>query len=415
MSNLHPAHLAACVPHTLTRAACLLLLGVAGALAYAAAPTLAQEPNRAGIVVAHDNQVILQCVEFTEESLSGLELLSRSGLDLNFSEEDGQVTVCRLDRRGCNAPEQDCRCQCEEAACWFWSYWRIEDDDWEYLDTSPSNHSVGNGAIVGWVWGLRTESGANPPPRYPFDRICQPGKGTSSKRLELPTIVQFSADRTVINQGESVTLDWELRDANQAFLVYDDVRQGIVGEGDDSRATLAPEKTTTYVILASNDEGEISQQLTITVNPAPPTATPTDTPPPPTPTETPVPLPPTPTDTPLPPPTATDTPLPLPPTPTDTPLPPPTPLPVALTFTPLPAASAPALPSATPARLAARATRRATQAAAQLAPDAQRQRADDALLLGLALIGLGVSGGLLFGLGAAGIFLLYRRRGNLRR
>ena len=413
MSKIYVVTLVAYVLHRLPQVISVASLAIAGALACNAGLVLAQEPNRVGLVVAHDNQVILQCVEFAEESLSGLELLNRSGLDLNYEEEDGQATICRLDRRGCNAPEQDCRCQCEESVCRFWSYWQVEDDDWEYLDVSPNSHNVGNGAIVGWAWGLRTEGGANPPPRYPLDRICPPGKGAFSKRLELPTIVQFSADRTVINQGESVTLDWEVRDAKQAFLVYDDVRQGIVGEGDDSRTTLAPDKTTTYIILANNDEGEISQQLTITVNPAPPTATPTDTPLPPTATDTPLPLPPTPTDTPLP--TATDTLLPPPPTPTDTPMPSPTPLPVVPTFTPLPTISTPTLPSATPARLAARATRRAAPAAAQRAPDAQRQRADDALLIGLALIGLGVSGALLLGLGAAGIFLLQRRRNNLWR
>ena len=43
--------------------------------------SLAQEPNQAGIVVRlSESESLSRCVSFTEEDISGLELLERSGL-----------------------------------------------------------------------------------------------------------------------------------------------------------------------------------------------------------------------------------------------------------------------------------------------------------------------------------------------
>ena len=47
-------------------------------------PTIAQGAQRAGVVVVHgDGRVATGCVAFDEPQLTGLELLRRSGLDLN--------------------------------------------------------------------------------------------------------------------------------------------------------------------------------------------------------------------------------------------------------------------------------------------------------------------------------------------
>ena len=58
------------------------------------------ESNRAGLVVVHSNgQVVKQCVLFTESQISGLDLLTRAGLDLNADASNPTgVAVCRLDR-----------------------------------------------------------------------------------------------------------------------------------------------------------------------------------------------------------------------------------------------------------------------------------------------------------------------------
>ncbi len=95
---------------------------------------------------------------------------------------------------------------------------------------------------------LPTET-AGPPPPPP-----------SSK----PVIYSFTADRYTITAGESVTLYWDLANAEAAYLHYDGNVQGVVAPGNK---TLAPAVTTTYKLVAHNAQGDTTAQLTITVNP----------------------------------------------------------------------------------------------------------------------------------------------------
>jgi hypothetical protein len=359
----------------------------------------ADAPNKVGLVVSHDGKVIKKCIEFSEPEISGLAVLERSGLDLNYSAYSGMgAGVCRIDNVGCTAPQQDCFCQCQGTPCLYWSYWHLTNGSWEYSNLGASNYSVSHGDMQGWMWGEGTPESAGEPPLATFKEICgelaeeepdtppaqptdTPTAGSTDPSAptntppptdtprpgeapDLPTITHFTADRTSINAGESVTLSWDLHDAQGAYLKVEGVEEGVVAPGSK---TVAPTTTTVYTLIARNDGGEVSEEMTIIVNPGAATPLPTDTPPP---THTPVPVdtsaqgdtaPPTPADTPVP----LDTPLPtpLPPTPpplamaTNTPLPPPTatPMPV-ITLTPTPAAvaaatSAPALRKLTPGAL----------------------------------------------------------------
>ncbi|MCS7260137.1 MAG: hypothetical protein NZ765_05060 [Anaerolineae bacterium] len=286
------------------------------------APTGAQSPHRVGLIVAHDGKVITKCIEFSEEQISGYDVLERSGLALipMVSSSMG-VAICSIDNRGCNYPAESCFCKCQGTPCIYWSYWHLVNGEWQYSSLGASNHYVRHGDVEGWVWG-EGEFGitAQKPPSVRFEDICgaQPpaappaepnpsqGEATSAEptlsKKKLPVIDYFTADRTTIFAGESVTLSWDLHGAKEAYLRVGDQEQGVVAPYS---MVVAPQTTTEYVLLARNKHGEVKKKLTIEVIPATPTPSPTATP---TPTETPRPAPtPAPTDTPLPP-TATPTP-----------------------------------------------------------------------------------------------------------
>lgn len=137
-----------------------------------AAPVGAQQPDphRAGLVVVHgDGRVISACVTFSEESISGAELLRRSGLDVALTGYGGLgYGVCAIGGEGCPA-RQDCFCQCRGNPCAYWVYsHRRSDGSWSISGTGASGWQVHDGDVDGWVWG----DGSTTPPVVTFDEIC---------------------------------------------------------------------------------------------------------------------------------------------------------------------------------------------------------------------------------------------------
>lgn len=131
--------------------------------------TTGEEPNRAGLVVAFaDGHTEARCVEFTEEEISGVELLRRSGLTFVFSGSGAfGEAVCRIGDTGCNDPG-DCFCQCRGADCAFWAYFALESDTWRFQAVGASQRRLRNGDTDGWVWG----SGSAPPGAVTFEEVC---------------------------------------------------------------------------------------------------------------------------------------------------------------------------------------------------------------------------------------------------
>ena len=266
---------------------------------FSTALTQADGPNQVGLVVVHgDGNVATRCIEFEENEISGYDVLDRSGLDLNIEPSGGMgVTVCRIDNEGCTFPQEPCFCQCMGggSSCVYWSYWHLDSDSWQYSGAGASYHSVSHGDVEGWVWGLGTITEATPPPVIPFDEICALPTSTPvptdtatpepsptptdtpepTNTPNLPDIAYFNADRGTINAGESVTLSWDLSDAKAAYLRYEEVEEGVVAPGSK---TVSPSTTTVYILIAGNDGGETTAEVTITVIRVTDTPVPTDTP-----------------------------------------------------------------------------------------------------------------------------------------
>jgi hypothetical protein len=147
-------------------------------------PAAAQEQNRAGLVVVHgDGSVATRCVAFSEASISGADLLARSGFDLAVEASSMGATVCSIDGEGCSFPQQSCFCACEGSPCIYWSYWRLAGDTWRYSNVGAGGSSVSDGEIDGWRWGLGSVEKAEAPPVISFEEICAADRSSSEATL----------------------------------------------------------------------------------------------------------------------------------------------------------------------------------------------------------------------------------------
>ncbi len=82
------------------------------------------------------------------------------------------------------------------------------------------------------------------------------------KVLLPPAINYFMADRTVINQGQTATLSWQVEKYETLLLNGQDV-------SGRSETPVLPQETTQYTLLARSAGGDTARTLTIIVNTAP--------------------------------------------------------------------------------------------------------------------------------------------------
>lgn len=144
------------------------------------APALAQdevEPNQAGIVVVHaDGSVISRCVGFTEESITGYDLLVRGEFAIRSDVTAMGASVCSVDGQGCGEGE-DCFCQCQSSPCVYWTYWQLLPEGWRYSNAGPATVQVRDGDVQGWVWGESKPNAPaeSAPPVLTIGDICKVG------------------------------------------------------------------------------------------------------------------------------------------------------------------------------------------------------------------------------------------------
>jgi hypothetical protein len=117
-----------------------------------------------------DETVETRCVTFTEEQISGMEVLNRSGLaaDVEYGSVGG--AVCQIEDTGC--PVGDCFCQCKGSDCIYWSYWHLQENNWQYSSIGAAVYQVQDGTIEGWSWGPGAVTQAIEPPHISFEEVC---------------------------------------------------------------------------------------------------------------------------------------------------------------------------------------------------------------------------------------------------
>lgn len=86
--------------------------------------------------------------------------------------------------------------------------------------------------------------------------------------LDLPSIIFFSTDDARILKGETVNLSWSVVNATSVLL------SPLIGPVSfNDSIELQPDQSTTYTLIAENDEGNVTKSVMITVSepgPAPP-------------------------------------------------------------------------------------------------------------------------------------------------
>lgn len=233
------------------------------------AATHAQQSNRAGLVVRFgDGSLATRCVEFSESTISGYDLLIRSGLDIVAAFDSGQgAAVCKIEGTGC--PVESCL-TCDMPN--YWSYWHLEDGAWVYSQAGSSGCAVNNGNVEGWSWGS-----GGPPPVVPFDEICAtfatdtpiptntplpptntpvPPTATPSPSAPAATPLPptpeawFRLDNNPIAAGTCTNVRWDTANAQEIYLNDEDVS----AIGSREICPTAPREYTLRLVNAAGDQ-----------------------------------------------------------------------------------------------------------------------------------------------------------------
>jgi len=137
--------------------------------------------HRAGLAIfSGDNSLFTACVSFTESTITGLDLLQRSGLAIETATNPTQGTaVCKIGKVG-NASND-----CFGSMPNYWSYWQLGENGWGYSVVGADQSQVGDGGMYAWSWGT-----GDPPAILTFQNICE------GVAFVLPTATQTSLPPT---------------------------------------------------------------------------------------------------------------------------------------------------------------------------------------------------------------------------
>jgi hypothetical protein len=175
----------------------VLAMGVAGQSA-------AEAPGQAGLVVeSGDGQVETLCVDLKEDQISGIDLLTGSGLEMLVDASGGMgVTVCKIGNVGCEHPAEPCFCQCMGGEpCVYWNYYYRDpgESDWTYSALGAVLRKVQPGAVEAWVWG----DGKTPPSSdLTFEAICRPATVTPTAAAPSPTAAAAATNMVIAATAE---------------------------------------------------------------------------------------------------------------------------------------------------------------------------------------------------------------------
>lgn len=98
-----------------------------------------------------DGTLVYAYVEFDTETISGEELLLRSGLEIVVAPFSGLGSgVCAIDGEGC--PADDCYCASYSSPAYYWNYYARTGAGWAVQLRGPTGRQLADGDIDGWSW-----------------------------------------------------------------------------------------------------------------------------------------------------------------------------------------------------------------------------------------------------------------------
>lgn len=164
------------MPHRRALLLCMLMTLVIGMHSRAGRPASAQSERRAGLIVQFgDGSTTQRCVRFSEDALTGEELMRRARMPAIFEYSSLGPAVCKIGNEGCDYPAEGCFCQCQTlgASCTFWNYLQKTDSGWRPLPTGAGARIVQDGMVVAWSWAVGDgESVSTTLPDVSIDQIC---------------------------------------------------------------------------------------------------------------------------------------------------------------------------------------------------------------------------------------------------
>jgi len=170
--------------------------------------------HQAGLAVfPGDGNVYTACVSFTEDIITGFDLLQRSGLKIETATNPSQGTaVCSIEGVGCQS--NDCFCNMPD----YWSFWQYIDAEWAYSAVGSDQSPVIDGDVNAWSWGA-----GDPPAMISYQNICE------GVPFVLPTTIPTSVPATVTppptqaaqaTQATTTSQPAEPENSISSYLVY---------------------------------------------------------------------------------------------------------------------------------------------------------------------------------------------------
>lgn len=108
--------------------------------------------HHAGLVVTFgDRHTQTFCVEFSEDTITGLQLLQRSGLPIVTSSGGQGAAVCSIGGQGSDST--NCFASCTGSTCAYWAYYQFANGAWKFSQVGAAQRVVHDGDVDGWAWG----------------------------------------------------------------------------------------------------------------------------------------------------------------------------------------------------------------------------------------------------------------------
>lgn len=112
------------------------------------ANALTQQSSEAYVIVQFNpSERIVRKIEFVGPTISGLEALERTGLEIGIAETAFGKAVCHIEGVGC--PVDDCFCGGNN----FWNYGYWDGTAWQSYLVGAEQSVISNNAVEGWRWG----------------------------------------------------------------------------------------------------------------------------------------------------------------------------------------------------------------------------------------------------------------------
>jgi hypothetical protein len=139
-----------------------------------------QQDHQAGLIVQHgDGRLIMKCIHFQEEEITGEELLQLSEIPFTSDVTNPMGSkVCSIDSEGCDFPAEKCFCQCGNVgSCTYWAYFVLnQEGEWVYSPLGAKGRIVHSGDVDAWAWLTRAskdDPSIHPTlPTIDFETIC---------------------------------------------------------------------------------------------------------------------------------------------------------------------------------------------------------------------------------------------------